>query len=101
MAQLVEDRGLVHTSALFENYKPTLSSTRRKNTSERAELVRYFFDHAAKEWTMPSVLTPRRIALKLSHLSMFDLYAFKKILEDKEKAGYPWSRAFWGMLKIK
>lgn len=72
---------------------------KRKPTSERAELVRYFFENARLTWPGKKPLTPAFIGMKLSHLSLTDLYAFKSMCEDRRRTGYTWSKFFWGALK--
>lgn len=83
---------------LFGGYTLPVKRT-KKNTSERGELVRYFFDRAAQEWHGSSALKPGYLAMKLAHLTMQDLYAFKSMCEDRVRAGYPWGKYFWGSLK--
>lgn len=83
---------------LFGNYTLPPSS-KKKRTSERSELVRYFYDRAKTGWRGKTELTPARIAYKLSHLTLQDLYAFKSMCMDRERNGYPWSKYFWGSLK--
>lgn len=72
---------------------------KKKRTSERSELVRYFFEHAKPAWKGKTELKPSYVAWKLSHLSVQDLYAFKSMCEDRTRSGYPWAKYFWGSLK--
>lgn len=74
---------------------------KKKRTSERAELVRYFFDNAKIAWTGQRPLSPAFVGMKLASLSVQDLYAFKSMCEDRERSGYPWSKYFWGSLKAR
>jgi len=71
--------------------------------SERAELVGYFTDSVNKEreGTKWPQVSPRYIAVKLAHLSVFDLHYLKKTLEDYTARGNSFSRGFFGSLKIK
>jgi len=90
--------GPVSIGSLFAGY--TLPQpTEKKRTSERTELVRYFFEHAARDWAGRRPLSPGFIGMKLSHLSVTDLYAFKSMCEDRVRSGYSWSKYFWGSLK--
>lgn len=83
---------------LFGGYQvPTVA--KKKRTSERAELVRYFFEHAKAGWGGRGPLTPGFIGYKLAPLSVQDLYAFKSMCEDRSRNGYPWGKFFWGALK--
>jgi colicin import membrane protein len=41
------------------------------------------------------------VATKLAHLSVFDLYAFKRQLEDYTSRGNSFSRGFFGSLKVR
>lgn len=92
------DRGPVSIGSLFAGYEMP-QPVARKKTSERAELVRYFFDHAKASWPGKRPLSPGYIGMKLSHLSMTDLYAFKSMCEDRSRNGYAWGKFFWGSLK--
>lgn len=89
--------GATHISNLVAGYQ-----LEKKSVNERAELVRYFFDHAKKGWLATRPLRPAYVASRLGHLSLMDLYAFKSILEDRMRSGKgPWGKLFWGMLKVK
>lgn len=66
---------------------------------ERSSLVQYFFENARREWNGLKPLAPSYIGLQLAHLSLFDLYAFKSMCEERSKSGYPWGKYFWGSLK--
>lgn len=40
------------------------------------------------------------LGVKLAHLSIFELYAFQKLCLNAEKRGTPFSRVFFGSLKV-
>lgn len=82
---------------LFGGY--TVPTVAKKRTSERAELVRYFFENAKSHWGGRGPLTPGFIGMKLAPLTLQDLYAFKSMCEDRSRNGYPWGKFFWGALK--
>lgn len=88
------------TASLLAGYTMP-QPTQKKRTNERTELVRYFYENAVRDWEGRSELKPARIAYKLSHLSLLDLYAFKSMCEDRVRNGYPFGKFFWGSLKIK
>lgn len=94
----VIDRGPVHISTLFARYDV---ARKVKPTSERAELMRYFFENAIKDWGGKTPLKPGYVGMRLAHLTMFDLHAFKSQCEDARRRQYPWSKYFWGSLKVK
>lgn len=83
-------------ASLFEGYEIPVAKTR---TSERSELVRYFFEHAKAEWGGRRPLSAAYVGSRLSFLSILDLYAFKSMCEDRARNGYPWGKFFWGALK--
>lgn len=89
--------GATHIGSLFAKY----DLSKKKPLNERAELVRYFFEHAKKGWLATRPLKPAYIASRLAHLSIFDLHAFKSQCEDRARRGYPWGKYFWGSLKVK
>jgi hypothetical protein len=72
-------------------------------TSERAEPIGYFADEINKErkGTKWPKVTYRYIGVKLAHLSVFDLYAFKRQLEDYQSRGKSFSMGFFGALKVR
>lgn len=86
---------------LFGKYSiDTRSVLEKKRTrSERSELVRYFFENAKERWLGKKPLSPAYVGMKLAHLSLHDLYAFKSMCEDRSRGGYPWAKFFWGALK--
>lgn len=92
------DTGMQSLGDIFAKYAPV---PQVKPLNERAELVRYFFENASQDWVGLKPLTPRHVAVKLSHLTTFDLYAFKSMAEDRRKRGYPFGKFFWGALKAK
>lgn len=90
---------------------------KRKAGSERSELIRYFHERARDKEGKPYRVS--YIAMRLSHLSLFDLHAFRSDLEDranrfdgrkargelmpveqKDKC-FNWSRAFFAALKVR
>lgn len=96
----VTDRGAIHIGSLFKDFN-LAQVPKQKPLNERAELVRYFFENAQANWDRPYPLTKARIGMKLAHLSMLDLRAFKSMCEDRKRTGYPWAKFFWGALKVK
>ena len=69
--------------------------------SERAGVLKYFIDRARDINNQP--LRASFIGMKLSHLNITDLYAFKSMLQDRERTipDFNWNKAFWGMLKTR
>lgn len=69
----------------------------KKRTSERAELVGQFAlrINAEREGTKYKKLSPRFIAVKLSHVSVPDLYHLLKQCEQSSA----FSKVFFGSLK--
>lgn len=59
--------------------------------SERTELVKFFVQKTGK--------APKVIAIKLSHLSVQDLYYMKSVYEDLERNGKSAIKWFWWSLK--
>ena len=92
------DTGPVSLGTLFAGYELP-GVVKKKRTSERAELVRYFYEHALSGWPGKRPLSPGYMGMKLSHLSLMDLYAFKSMCEDRSRNGYAWGKFFWGSLK--
>lgn len=90
-----DENKVVSLGTLFAGYKPE----KKKRTSERAELIRYFAEKARDRNGKP--FKPSYIAYRLSHLTVSDLYTFRSMLEDRAKTqqGFNWNRAFFGMLK--
>jgi hypothetical protein len=86
------------SNLLGEKVRPP-KKTRR---SERGDLIEYFYLEARKEWDEKKYgkLTISRIAWKLSHLKVPDLYYLKSITEDARRRGGSWAKTFWGSLKI-
>lgn len=72
-----------------------------KMLSERAGLVRYFHQRARNK--QGEQFDVGYIGLLLAHLDLQDLYAFKSMLEDRERTvpGFNWNKAFFGMLKVR
>lgn len=69
--------------------------------NERAGLVKYFHDRARNRFG--EKFETSYIAVMLSHLSLQDLYAFKSMLDDRERTvpNFNWNKTFFGMLKFK
>jgi len=71
-----------------------------KIVNERQLLIKDFLDkiNAERKGTKYKQLTPRAVAIKLSHLSEFDLKYFYKQCDSYKES---FSKAFFGMLKNK
>lgn len=69
--------------------------------SERSELIRYFHERARDKAGKPYRIG--YLAMRLSHLSVSDLYYMKSVLEDgsRTRDGFNWGKTFFGMLKPK
>lgn len=91
LAQLIAPRGV-----------PLARPTAGRGQSERAALVGFFCDRLndARKGTKFKPLTYRAVGVKLAHLSIFELYAFQKLCLNAEKRGTPFSRVFFGSLKV-
>jgi hypothetical protein len=74
-----------------------------KKITERGELLEYFHREARYDWDAKKYgeLTIKRIAVKLSHLKVNDLYYLKSICEDARRRRGEWAKCFWGSLKVK
>ena len=72
-----------------------------KILSERAGLVRYFHERARNKLNEPFDVS--YIGMILAHLNLQDLYAFKSMLDDRERTlpNFNWNKTFFGMLKFK
>jgi hypothetical protein len=71
-----------------------------KANSERAELVKYFVDNLRQKNGKP--FSARMIAIKLSHLSVQDLYYMKSVFNDlaKTKGNESAQKWWWWSLKL-
>jgi hypothetical protein len=49
----------------------------------------------------PRELTIKRIAVKVAHLSVKDLYYLKSICEDARRRRGEWAKCFWGSLRVR
>jgi hypothetical protein len=69
--------------------------------SERAELIGYFADQINRErkGTKYRAVTYRYIAVKLAHLSVFDLHYLKNQARDYQDRHGSFSKYFFGSLK--
>lgn len=65
---------------------------KKSRKTERGELLKYFAGKIDK--TIPYV------AFRLTKMSLQDLYHIKSACDDYERMGEPWSKAFYGSLKI-
>jgi hypothetical protein len=75
---------------------------KKRQTSERGELLEYFHREANLEWDSKKYgqLTIKRIAVKLAHLKVNDLYYLKSTCEDARRRRGEWAKYFWGSLKV-
>lgn len=84
---------------LFGN--PRFMKRDGKILSERAGLIKYFHERARNK--LGDKFEPSYIGLILAHLTLQDLYAFKSMLEDRERTtqNFNWNKTFFGMLKTR
>lgn len=88
--------------SLFEDgLKKTFDKVVEKKgpRNERDELFDYFYTKLAPQWKGKSKLSKKLLAIKISHLSVQDLYYMKSTCNDAERRGTPFSKVFWGSLK--
>lgn len=103
-----------HISSMFAHLEKAGKPATRPLT-KRGELIKYFHDRARGRDGKP--FEARYIAIRLSHLSLFDLSAFKSDLEDRKRRFdgrkargelmpveaqdkvFNWSRAFFAAIK--
>jgi len=71
--------------------------------SERATVISIFVQEINKERTGTKFkqLSPKAIAIKLSHLKLQDLYTFLSLCRDYKNRQKSFSRYFFGALKVK
>ena len=71
----------------------------KKSRSERAELIQYFVDRLRNKDNKP--FSARMIAIKLSHLSLEDLYYLKSTFQDtyNRKGIESAQKYFWWSIK--
>lgn len=88
-----------HISSLFANYE----FNKTKITSRRADLIKQFVDELNIERlnTKYPPIKPGAVAIKLSHLSEFDLSSFLSMAKDYKNRKGSFSKYFWGALKNK
>ncbi len=69
--------------------------------SERGELLQFFLEklNEARKGTKYKPLRPAALGVKLSHLSVSDLYYLKSDCLDAERRGYSFSKRFWWSIK--
>lgn len=74
-----------------------------KRTSERAETIKEFVDaiNAERVNTKFKKISPRLVAIKLAHLKQEDLYYFLSVCKDYRVRNGSFSKAFFGMLKVR
>ena len=101
-----------HISSMFAHLEKEAVA---RPLSKRGELIKYFHDRARGRDGKP--FAARYIAIRLAHLTEFDLSAFKSDLEDRKRRFegrkargelmpveaqdkvFNWSRAFFAALK--
>ena len=66
---------------------------KKKRQSERGDLLVYFAEKLG--------VSVGRVAGKVAHLKLPDLYYLKSTCEQEGKRGTPFGKVFWGSLKIK
>jgi hypothetical protein len=79
----------------------TLFNTRaeRKIPDPRKEMIQFFHERIRDK--KGKKFRASFIGMKLSHLSLEDLYYLKSICLDSENRGHGFSRCFWGSLRPK
>jgi len=73
----------------------------RKYSSERGELLKWFktkLDPSYKKFTGKE-LRYAFLNMKISHLTLEDLYYLKSTLKDVDSRGGDMAKAFWGSIK--
>ena len=82
----------------FEDYKIEDLLIKKKR-SERAELVKFFMENLLDK--KGKHFPVKRIAFKLSHLSLNDLYFFKSVCQDilNRKGSESMNKYFWYSLR--
>lgn len=82
-------------SSLF----PTFTLEKSKITNERQSVIKMFVDklNAQRVSEGYKPLTARFVAIKLSHMSISDLYYFHSVCNNSNNFG----RMFFGLLKVK
>lgn len=72
-------------------------------TSKRAEIVKEFVQAINTERinTKFKQITPRAVAIKLSHMNEDDLYYFLSVCKDYKNRNGSFAKAFFGMLKVR
>lgn len=95
---------------LFGNYEAAVqreeslakSHKRKGPRNERDELLDFFYENLKDAWRKYSKkqLTKAYVAIRISHLQVRDLHYIKSICLDGERRGTPFSKVFWGSLKL-
>jgi preprotein translocase subunit Sec61beta len=72
-----------------------------KVLNERAGLIKYFHERARNKLGDPFDVS--YIGMLLAHLTVQDLYAFKSMLDDRERTlpNFNWNKTFFGMIKFR
>ena len=88
-----------HISTLFKNFEIKKS----KISNKRQTLIKEFVENLniEREGTKYKPLTSRVVAIKLGHLSEFDLEAFLSMAKDYKNRKGSFSKYYWGTLKNK
>lgn len=89
---------------ILQNRKEAANSGETlKRNDERASLIGFFTDklNEEREGTKYKPLLYGVIAIRLAHLTLHDLYAFKSQALDLERRGYSFAKYFWGAIKPK
>ena len=71
--------------------------------SERADVIRQFVEEINRERTGTKYkqLSPKAIAIKLSHLDLGSLYTFLSLCKDYKNRQGAFGKYFFGALKVK
>lgn len=75
--------------SLFDKYQ---KPQKAKAPQERGELLKYFASKIGKPIGF--------VAMKLTGYKLPDLYYLKSICDQEEKRGVPWSKVFYGSIKV-
>lgn len=88
-----------HIGSLFSKREAPIVQDRR---TERGELLSWFTENinAERDGVKYKKLSIGAVAVKLQKLNLQDLYYMKAVLNDRSP-GYPFGKAFWGMLKAR
>jgi hypothetical protein len=83
--------------------RPLRAPAKHDRNSERGDLIKFFTDkvNADRDGKKYRKLPISAIAVKLSHLSLADLYYLKSDCTDAERRGKPFAAVFWWSIKPK